>query len=46
MSCVRFGMVTSDTDISDLLTLVLNTGREIESSSKFLDQMTEVVKKG
>ena len=39
-------MVTSETDISELLSLVVATGKEIESSSKFLSQMTEVVKKG
>ncbi|XP_076045196.1 pyridoxal-dependent decarboxylase domain-containing protein 1 isoform X2 [Oratosquilla oratoria] len=46
MCCVRFGMVTADTDLSELLSLVLNTGRGIESSAKFLDQMTDVVRKG
>ena len=39
-------MVTDDTDLEELLSLVLTTGREIESSSKFLEQMTQVVKKG
>ncbi|RXG53148.1 Pyridoxal-dependent decarboxylase domain-containing protein 1 [Armadillidium vulgare] len=46
MNCVRFGMVTSETDISELLSLVISTGKDIETSSKFLSQMTEVVKKG
>ncbi|KAF2344220.1 hypothetical protein FHG87_025024 [Trinorchestia longiramus] len=46
LSCVRFGMVTEDTDLQELLALVLNTGKEIESSSKFIEQMTQVVKKG
>ena len=46
MGCVRFGMVTDDTDLEELLTLVFKTGKEIESSSKFLEQMTQVVKKG
>lgn len=46
LGCVRFGMVTEDTDLHELLTLVLNTGKEIESSSKFIEQMTQVVKKG
>lgn len=46
MNCVRFGMVTADTDLSELLSLVINTGKDIESSSKFLDQMTDIVQKG
>ncbi|CAL4062157.1 unnamed protein product, partial [Meganyctiphanes norvegica] len=45
-NCVRFGMVTAETDISELLALVLNTGKEIESSSKILEQMTDIVQKG
>ncbi|KAG7171412.1 Pyridoxal-dependent decarboxylase domain-containing protein 1-like [Homarus americanus] len=46
LNCVRFGMVTADTDISELLSLVITTGREIETSSRFLDQMTDIVRKG
>uniref|UniRef100_A0A2P2HXS7 Pyridoxal-dependent decarboxylase domain-containing protein 1 n=1 Tax=Hirondellea gigas TaxID=1518452 RepID=A0A2P2HXS7_9CRUS len=46
LGCVRFGMVTDDTDLEELLALVLTTGKGIESSSKFLEQMTQVVKKG
>lgn len=46
MNCVRFGMVTAETDLSELLSLVINTGKDIETSSKFLDQMTDIVQKG
>lgn len=46
LNCVRFGMVTVDTDLSELLSLVLSTGREVERSSRFLDQMTDIVRKG
>lgn len=46
LKCVRFGMVTADTDLSELLSLVITTGREIETSSRFLDQMTDIVRKG
>ncbi|KAK8728422.1 hypothetical protein OTU49_009288 [Cherax quadricarinatus] len=46
LNCVRFGMVTADTDLSELLSLVITTGREIETSSRFLDQMTDIVRKG
>lgn len=45
-ACVRFGMVTQDTDVAELLSLVLQVGHEIEASSKLLDNMSEVVKRG
>ncbi|GAB6021047.1 hypothetical protein CHUAL_003682 [Chamberlinius hualienensis] len=44
--CVRFGMVTEDTDMEELLALIVNIGRDIEESSKYLESMTEVIKKG
>ncbi|XP_011310758.1 pyridoxal-dependent decarboxylase domain-containing protein 1 [Fopius arisanus] len=46
LACVRFGMVTQDTDVSELLSLVLQVGQEVEASSKLLDTMSEVVKRG
>ncbi|XP_011503560.1 PREDICTED: pyridoxal-dependent decarboxylase domain-containing protein 1 isoform X2 [Ceratosolen solmsi marchali] len=44
--CVRFGMVTHDTDVAELLTLVLQVGQEVEANSKLMDTMSEVVKRG
>ncbi|KDR24299.1 putative pyridoxal-dependent decarboxylase domain-containing protein 2 [Zootermopsis nevadensis] len=44
--CVRFGMVTTDTDVEELLGLVVTMGQEVEESSRFLETMTEIVKKG
>ncbi|XP_012284372.1 pyridoxal-dependent decarboxylase domain-containing protein 1 [Orussus abietinus] len=46
LACVRFGMVTQDTDVAELLSLVLQVGQEVEASSKILDTMSEVVKRG
>ncbi|XP_076334792.1 putative pyridoxal-dependent decarboxylase domain-containing protein 2 isoform X4 [Tachypleus tridentatus] len=46
MLCVRFGMVTDDLDMEDLVNLVLSTGQELEESSKLLESMAEVVKQG
>ncbi|XP_044004224.1 pyridoxal-dependent decarboxylase domain-containing protein 1 isoform X2 [Aphidius gifuensis] len=46
LACVRFGMVTQDTDVAELLTLVLQVGQEVEANSKLLDTMSEVVKRG
>ncbi|XP_058063909.1 pyridoxal-dependent decarboxylase domain-containing protein 1 isoform X2 [Anopheles bellator] len=44
--CVRFGMVTSDTDIEELLELVISTARSIQEHSKILDTMSKILKKG
>ncbi|XP_028173016.1 pyridoxal-dependent decarboxylase domain-containing protein 1 [Ostrinia furnacalis] len=46
MACVRFGMVTADTDIEELLELVATAGRDVEERSRVLTDMSEVVKKG
>ncbi|KAG8040911.1 hypothetical protein G9C98_001899, partial [Cotesia typhae] len=46
LSCVRFGMVTQDTDLAKLISLVLQVGREVEANSKLLDTISEVVKRG
>lgn len=44
--CVRFGMVTSETDVEELLDLVIQTGLKIQENSKILDTMSEILKKG
>ncbi|XP_034939904.1 pyridoxal-dependent decarboxylase domain-containing protein 1 [Chelonus insularis] len=46
LACVRFGMVTHDTDLAQLLSLVYQVGQEIEANSKLLDTISEVVKRG
>ncbi|XP_049869482.1 pyridoxal-dependent decarboxylase domain-containing protein 1 [Pectinophora gossypiella] len=46
LACVRFGMVTADSDVDELLELVLSAGKEVEESSRALTNMTEVLKKG
>jgi len=46
LACVRFGMVTLDTDLAELLSLVQSTGRKEEESTKYIDSMAELVKKG
>ena len=30
--CVRFGMVTMDTDVEELLSLVINCGKDIDEA--------------
>lgn len=39
-------MVTSETDIEELLELVISAGNALQESSKVLDSMAEVVRKG
>lgn len=46
LHCVRFGMVTEDTDMEELIELIVNTGREIEETTKYFETMSEMVKKG
>lgn len=38
--------LTCFTDVAELLSLVLQVGQEVEASSKLLDTMSEVVKRG
>ncbi len=44
--CVQFGMVTNETEVHELVRLVISSGEEIEESSEFFLQMSELVKKG
>lgn len=41
-----FGMVTADTSIEELLDLVIDAGTALQESSKALDTMAEIIKKG
>jgi len=34
LACARFGLITQDTDMEELLGLVYSTGKEIEESSR------------
>lgn len=43
--CVRFGMVTEETDVEELLDLVISVGRSVQENSRVLDTMSEIVKK-
>ncbi|XP_064415082.1 pyridoxal-dependent decarboxylase domain-containing protein 1 isoform X2 [Latimeria chalumnae] len=45
-NCIYIGMVTEDLDVPELVEAVAATGREIEESSKLLENMTEVVRRG
>ena len=34
LACVRFGLITDETDLEELIALVYTTGKEVEESSK------------
>ncbi|XP_060521220.1 putative pyridoxal-dependent decarboxylase domain-containing protein 2 [Cylas formicarius] len=44
--CVRFGMLTPQSDVEELLNLVVRVGQSVEENSRVLDSMSEIVKKG
>ena len=44
--CIRFGMLTPQSDIEELLDLVIKFGKSVEENSKVLETMSELVKKG
>merc|ERR1719270_1233850 len=44
--CVRFGMVTMETEVEELLSLVINCGKDIDEAVTQLHTMSEVVKNG
>lgn len=46
MMCVRFGMLTPQSDVEELLNLVVRVGQSVEENSRVLDSMSEIVKKG
>lgn len=44
--CVRFGMLTAQSDVEELINLVIRVGKSVEENSRVLDSMSEIVKKG
>ncbi|KAL1494379.1 hypothetical protein ABEB36_009987 [Hypothenemus hampei] len=46
LTCVRFGMLTPQSDVEELLNLVIKVGQSVEENSRVLDSMSEIVKKG
>jgi len=34
LACARFGLITEETDLEELIALVYTTGKEVEESSK------------
>ncbi|XP_022911042.2 pyridoxal-dependent decarboxylase domain-containing protein 1 [Onthophagus taurus] len=46
LMCVRFGMLTPQSDVEELLNLVIKVGQSVEENSRVLDSMAEIVRKG
>ncbi|XP_052263333.1 putative pyridoxal-dependent decarboxylase domain-containing protein 2 isoform X2 [Dreissena polymorpha] len=46
LACVKFGLITEDTDVTELISLVQTTGKEVEESARYLESMSELVMKG
>ncbi|KAL3272830.1 hypothetical protein HHI36_014289 [Cryptolaemus montrouzieri] len=46
LMCIRFGMLTPQSDVEELLSLVIKVGQSVEENSRVLDSMAEIVKKG
>lgn len=46
LMCVRFGMLTPQSDVEELLSLVIRVGQSVEENSRVMDSMSEIVKKG
>lgn len=44
--CVRFGMLTPQSDVEELLSLVIKVGQSVEENSRVLDSMAEIVRRG
>ncbi|XP_059617219.1 pyridoxal-dependent decarboxylase domain-containing protein 1 [Phlebotomus argentipes] len=44
--CVKLGMVTEETDVEELLEVVISVGKSVQENSRVLDSMSEIVKKG
>ena len=44
--CIRFGMVSMETDVEELLSLVVSTGSELDDQIVKLSQMGDLVRKG
>lgn len=46
LMCVRFGMLTPQADVEELINLVIRVGHSVEENSRVLDSMSEILKKG
>ncbi|VDL94216.1 unnamed protein product [Schistocephalus solidus] len=46
LSCLRFGLITPGTDMSEMLELVLQVASVVEEDSNYVNNLSEIVKRG
>ncbi|BHF69995.1 Pyridoxal-dependent decarboxylase domain-containing protein 1 [Sparganum proliferum] len=46
LSCLRFGLITPGTDITEMLELVLQVASAVEEDSNYVNNLSEIVKRG
>ncbi|XP_060559812.1 putative pyridoxal-dependent decarboxylase domain-containing protein 2 isoform X2 [Ruditapes philippinarum] len=46
IACVKFGLITDETDVHELIGMVQETGKQVEEASKYFESMSELVRKG
>uniref|UniRef100_A0A9J2PE01 Pyridoxal-dependent decarboxylase domain-containing protein 1 n=1 Tax=Ascaris lumbricoides TaxID=6252 RepID=A0A9J2PE01_ASCLU len=46
VSCVKFGMLSDQKDLNDLVHLVAERGKEIEQSQQYMDSLAEMIRQG
>ncbi|KAM7543085.1 hypothetical protein Aperf_G00000005431 [Anoplocephala perfoliata] len=44
--CLRFGLITPETDTSEMVQMVLRTANAVEEDSNYVNNLSEVVKRG
>ncbi|XP_071128576.1 putative pyridoxal-dependent decarboxylase domain-containing protein 2 isoform X1 [Mytilus edulis] len=46
LACVKFGLITDDTDVEELIDHVMKCGKEIEESSRYFEALADLIKQG
>ncbi|VDK47892.1 unnamed protein product [Anisakis simplex] len=46
VTCVKFGMLSDEKDLNDLMRLVAERGKEIEQSQQYMDSLAEMIRQG
>ncbi|TMS35945.1 hypothetical protein L596_003229 [Steinernema carpocapsae] len=46
VSCIKFGMLSDEKDLKDLVSLVAERGKTIEESQQYMDSLAEMIRQG
>uniref|UniRef100_A0A1I7ZU56 Pyridoxal-dependent decarboxylase domain-containing protein 1 n=1 Tax=Steinernema glaseri TaxID=37863 RepID=A0A1I7ZU56_9BILA len=46
VSCIKFGMLSDEKDLRDLVSLVAERGKTIEESQQYMDSLAELIRQG